>query len=108
MLHGYGSNGNDLISLAQDMAKDMPDTIFYAPNAPDVIDANGYKWFDIDEIAESLAESGIVDSFIANYLPHLTLEVDSVNLSLGRRMLGGLEINLIAVKAVDSGHIPFA
>ena len=53
MFHGYGSNGNDLISLASDMAKSVSDTIFYAPNAPDVLSADGYKWFDIDEMVAS-------------------------------------------------------
>lgn len=51
MFHGYASNGEDLISLAPILSKKMPDTIFYAPNAPDVLTADGYKWYDIDEMA---------------------------------------------------------
>ena len=52
MLHGYGSSGNDMISMAPYMAKGLPDTIFYAPNAPNEI-MDGYKWFDLDEFAAS-------------------------------------------------------
>ena len=48
MLHGYGSNGNDLISMAPYMAKSLPNTIFYAPNAPLNV-LNGYKWFDLED-----------------------------------------------------------
>ena len=51
MFHGYGSNGEDLISLAPEMETKIPDTIFYSPNAPDVLTADGYKWYDIDELA---------------------------------------------------------
>ena len=51
MFHGYGSNGDDLISFAPNLAEKMPDTIFYSPNAPDVLTADGYKWYDIDEMA---------------------------------------------------------
>ena len=48
MLHGYGSNGNDLISIAPHMAKFLPNTAFYAPDAPfNAFD--GYKWFDLDD-----------------------------------------------------------
>ena len=57
MFHGYGSNGNDLIGLAPELAKQIPDTIFYAPNAPDVLNAAGYKWFDIDDAASASAYS---------------------------------------------------
>ena len=50
MLHGYGSNGNDLISIAPYMAESLPNTVFYAPDAP-MICETGYKWFDLDEYA---------------------------------------------------------
>ena len=50
MFHGYGSRGNDLISLAPYMAKTLSNTVFYAPNAPFEFES-GYKWFDLDEYA---------------------------------------------------------
>ncbi len=34
LLHGYGSNGDDLISLAPLIQPMLPDTAFVAPNAP--------------------------------------------------------------------------
>ncbi len=49
MFHGYGANGNDLISMAPALSQGMPDTIFYAPNAPELIAPDGYKWFDIEQ-----------------------------------------------------------
>ncbi len=45
-LHGYGSDGQDLISLAPYLAKDMPDTAFFAPNGPQRTTMGmGYQWF---------------------------------------------------------------
>lgn len=51
MLHGLGSNGQDLISLAPAMAKEMPDIIFLSPDAPQDYDMAppgfGYQWFSL-------------------------------------------------------------
>ena len=33
-LHGYGANGNDLISIGNAWQKVIPKTIFLSPNAP--------------------------------------------------------------------------
>lgn len=48
-LHGYGADGADLIGLADPLAPHLPNTRFFAPNAPDRSPANpmGYQWFPI-------------------------------------------------------------
>jgi len=50
LLHGYGSDGNDMISLASFWAGILPNAMFIAPNAPDVCDINpmGFQWFALD------------------------------------------------------------
>ena len=46
-LHGYGSNGDDLIGLAPYMAHALPNTAFFSPNAPQPTNMGmGYQWFD--------------------------------------------------------------
>lgn len=47
LLHGYGSDGNDLLGLAPMWADHMPDALFIAPNgvAPCDINPMGYQWF---------------------------------------------------------------
>ncbi|MBM3939978.1 MAG: phospholipase [SAR202 cluster bacterium] len=47
MLHGIGSDGDDLISLADFLAPALPSTAFHAPNAPHRFDgaAYGYQWY---------------------------------------------------------------
>ena len=50
LLHGYGSDGRDLIALGQFWRDSFPDTMFVAPNAPEVCGGNpfGYQWFPLD------------------------------------------------------------
>lgn len=50
LLHGYGSDGQDLIGLAGYWRQMLPEAIFLAPNAPEPCRQNpgGYQWFDID------------------------------------------------------------
>lgn len=49
LLHGYGSNGDDLIGLAQVWRDAFPSTAFVAPHAPQDLDAafGGYQWFPL-------------------------------------------------------------
>lgn len=48
-LHGYGADGADLLGLAEPLGRYLPDTAFYAPNAPEPCVNNpfGYQWFPI-------------------------------------------------------------
>jgi len=54
LLHGYGSDGNDLISLARFWQQDMAKALFVAPNAPEkcAINPAGYQWFGLDTSRE--------------------------------------------------------
>jgi phospholipase/carboxylesterase len=49
LLHGYGSDGNDLIGLAPHWQGVLPDALFVSPNAPEQCRqlASGFQWFDI-------------------------------------------------------------
>jgi len=61
-LHGYGADGDDLLGLAEPLAQHLPDTVFAAPNAPEVCRMNpmGFQWFPIPWIDGSTPiESGI-------------------------------------------------
>lgn len=50
-LHGVGSNGDDLISLADEWAGLLPDTAFVSPNGAEAFDMApfGYQWFSLRE-----------------------------------------------------------
>jgi len=55
LLHGLGSNGQDLISLAPMWSADLPDTVFVSPDAPhpcDMVPAgtpNSFQWFSLQD-----------------------------------------------------------
>lgn len=51
-LHGYGSNGEDLISLAPYWDRLLPDVQFSSPNAPAHVPGFGemYQWFAIESM----------------------------------------------------------
>ncbi|QBX35659.1 phospholipase [Paracoccus liaowanqingii] len=48
-LHGYGADGSDLLGLADPLAPHLPQTAFYAPDAPEPSRNNpmGNQWFPI-------------------------------------------------------------
>ena len=51
LLHGYGSDGNDLISLGKVWQMRFPDAAFVAPNAPQPAPSGpGYQWFALERI----------------------------------------------------------
>jgi phospholipase/carboxylesterase len=60
LLHGYGSNGADLISLAPYWAKALPGAAFVSPNAIESVPQapGGYQWFPISQLNPDLMESG--------------------------------------------------
>ncbi|WP_299558251.1 alpha/beta fold hydrolase [uncultured Sulfitobacter sp.] len=57
-LHGYGANGADLLGLADPLGEHLPDTLFVAPDAPEMVAGmpNGYQWFPIPWIDGSSEE----------------------------------------------------
>ncbi|TVP70043.1 MAG: phospholipase [Rhodobacteraceae bacterium] len=64
-LHGYGADGADLLGLADPLGPHLPDTVFFAPNAPEKCPANpfGYQWFPIpwlDGSSEEQALNGLL------------------------------------------------
>ena len=63
-LHGYGANGADLLGLADPLGDHLPDTLFVAPDAPEMVQGlpNGYQWFPIpwiDGSSEEESERGM-------------------------------------------------
>ncbi|GIU66074.1 alpha/beta hydrolase [Candidatus Phycosocius spiralis] len=78
-LHGYGSNGDDLLSLAHYWDKLLPDTHFSSPNAPQSVPGFDmmYQWFSIEtmdpfKLAQGAhAAAPILDAFIDSEITRL-------------------------------------
>ena len=89
-LHGLGSNGDDLIALAPYFAKELPDTIFISPNAPEICDMappgyeNSFQWFSLQDrdphVMETLVKeaSPKLDGFIDEILDHYKVSADKL------------------------------
>ncbi len=81
LAHGYGSNGEDLIGLAPFWAKALPDTVFIAPNAPQICPGapDGYQWWpvwDMDRRLGVQSAAPVLDAFIDAELARYGLTED--------------------------------
>lgn len=84
LLHGYGSNGDDLISLAALVQPFLPDAGFVAPEAPSQIPhmANARQWWPIESFSPAERASGAgaavsgLDMFITHELAQAQLPDD--------------------------------
>lgn len=89
LLHGLGSNGKDLIQLAEErLCKSLPDAHFISPNAPIEMGSmmtfygfvKGYQWFEWlpdspEEMLKGALESDVIlNHFIDTQLDELGLE----------------------------------
>lgn len=87
-LHGLGADGNDLISIGDELRDDMPDTAFISPDAPFPCDMApfGRQWFSLrswlpmDMLKGADEAAPILNSFIDEQLARFNL--DDSNLAL--------------------------
>lgn len=65
LLHGLGSNGQDLISLAPLWAPSLPGALFLSPDAPFPCDMApvGYQWFSLQDRDPKAIGKGIQTAF---------------------------------------------
>ncbi|MDS9468067.1 alpha/beta fold hydrolase [Paracoccus sp. MBLB3053] len=63
-LHGYGADGADLLGLADPLAPHLPNTAFYAPDAPErcINNPMGYQWFPIPWMDGSTPEQARISA----------------------------------------------
>ncbi len=54
LCHGYGSNGDDLITLVPHLKRVLPDAVYVSPNAPEICYGapNGYQWFALTNLSQ--------------------------------------------------------
>src|SRR5260221_912944 len=62
LLHGYGSNGDDLIGLAPYWRGALPATVFVSPNAPESCPGapGGYQWWGLSSLDRNARAAGAV------------------------------------------------
>lgn len=87
-LHGYGSNGADLIGLAPYWRGVLPDTVFLSPNAPEACPGapGGYQWWGLSSFDAQARAAGarraapVLDAFIEAELARYGLSDDRLAL----------------------------
>lgn len=88
LLHGYGSNGDDLIGLVPYWRPVLPNTLFVSPNAPQPCEGSvgGYQWWALDSLAPAARAAGvrvsapILNAFIDEQLAATGLSEDKLAL----------------------------
>jgi phospholipase/carboxylesterase len=84
LLHGYGSNGADLISLAPMWRQALPDCLFVAPNAPERCPGapGGYQWWGLQDLGRTALAAGalraapVLDAYLDGLLAEHGLAED--------------------------------
>lgn len=84
LVHGYGSNGADLISLAAMMQPSLPGAAFVAPNAPSQMSgmAAAHQWWPIESFSMAERSAGAqaaapaLDAFLTEELINAGLPSD--------------------------------
>jgi phospholipase/carboxylesterase len=87
-LHGYGSNGADLIGLAPYWRQALPGTVFLSPNAPEPCPGapGGYQWWGLSSMDRNARAAGaaraapVLDAFLDAELARYGLAKDRVAL----------------------------
>jgi len=88
LLHGYGSNGDDLIGLVPYWRGALPDTVFVSPNAPQPCPGapGGYQWWPLTTLSPDARAAGaraaapVIDAFIDTQLTRYGLAEDRLAL----------------------------
>ncbi|MBT3792006.1 MAG: hypothetical protein HOF95_03170 [Rhodospirillales bacterium] len=84
-LHGFGSDGQDLISLGPIMGEALPHARFIAPNGPEACDMapadfTGRQWFNLADRSSENMEAGVrraaidLDAYLDGELARLKLD----------------------------------
>lgn len=103
LLHGFGSSGTDMISLAPQWQDALPDTLFLAPHAPQRCSmmGAGYQWWGLSGFAPSALAAGAasaapaIDAFIDRKLAQYGLtEADLALVGFSQGTMMALHVGL--------------
>lgn len=109
LLHGFGSSGTDMISLAPHWQDRFPDALFLAPHAPQrcAMMASGYQWWGLSGFAPSALAAGAasaapaINAFIERKLSEYDLnEADLALVGFSQGTMMALHVGLRRTNAV--------
>lgn len=90
LLHGLGSNGDDLFSLVPYLSKFLPDCHFYSPDAIEEYDMApfGYQWFSLQDRSHDAIKKSLENAIPTIYNMVLN-KAHTLNLSIKDVILFG-------------------
>lgn len=101
LLHGYGSSGSDMISLAPAWQQSLPDALFLAPHAPQRTGGAGYQWWALHDLSPQALAAGAawaapaLDEFIDRKLKQYGLtEADLAMVGFSQGTMMALHVGL--------------
>ncbi|MFS2221621.1 alpha/beta hydrolase [Pantoea sp. B65] len=111
LLHGVGSNGDDLAGLGSHWSPVLPGVAFASPDAPDHFEHGaGYQWFSLKGITEENRPARVADAREAfDQLLGGILDAHQMSGQLDRVVLVGFsQGSIMALDALVSGRWPVA
>ena len=103
LCHGYGGDGRNISTLANNWQRFLPEAVFLCPNAPEICAVNpqGYQWFDLSSdkeeliLEKSLAAEAKLNTFLDQVLNNFQLEHNNLALvGFSQGCMMGLQIAL--------------
>ncbi|ACZ49502.1 putative esterase [Anaplasma centrale str. Israel] len=101
MLHGRGANGDNMISLAPQMSKELPATQFLAPHAH-MSYGGGYTWFS-DSVRDMEESTAFVEIMQAVEIVNEFIDVQQDRFSIGDSELSLVGFSQGAMLAIYVG-----
>jgi phospholipase/carboxylesterase len=106
LLHGYGSDANDLIGLAPAFAAQLPDTAFVSANAPFPCEAGfGHQWFSLQSWDEIALKRGVLEA-LPSLQAFIAAQCACFGVSRGDAALIGFSQGTIMALAAGLGEAP--
>lgn len=87
LLHGYGSNGTDLISLAPELMEFLPNAMFISPDAPFAFEGGirgGFQWYSLLDrnplimLKKAKRAEPILNKFIEEQLKRTNVDISKL------------------------------
>ncbi len=108
LLHGYGSSGDDLISLVPYLKEDLPCACWFAPNGIEKMQDFGYAWFSYVPNNLERMQQGIVNARKGTF-DLIDKKCDSLGLSRQQVcIIGFSQGGMVAIDLALSSKIPLA
>jgi phospholipase/carboxylesterase len=78
LLHGYGSDGHDMMAVGDYWRRKFPETAFFAPHGPFPCEAYpvGYQWFSLGQWSDEDMTKGLENTYV-----HITSFISSIEAS---------------------------